>query len=173
MTLVDQLSDTLYREQAVKKLDQLVANNDPFPVQRSQIYGLRQIARQQPGEIVNFADHQSSRAKRKQETASPKKRLELQDEIDFWSLVENLCSNPASDWSVPNEGDGHLPEELRNIPEKREGMTKEEQGSRNQLRNRRKEWLAQWNNTHVPAFFERFCTHALYRQGMAENARKE
>ena len=168
MTLVDRLSDTTYREQAVIQLDQLLANNDLFPMERAQIYGLRQIARQQPGKVGEFADHQRERAQRKHGNASDRAKLRLQAEIDFWDLVSALCGK-STDWSVRKEGKGHLPEELRNIPEKQKGMTKEDQGRRNQLRSQQQEWLRQWDNEHVPAFFERFCTHALFRLGMAGN----
>ena len=170
MTLVDQLSDTVYREQAVKQLDQLLTGNERFPVEPSQIYGLRQIARQQPGKVQDFADHQRERAQRKLVNASEMAQPKLQAEIDFWTLVSALCSESA-DWSVHEEGKGRLPEELRNIPEPWPGMTNEDRRHRNQLRDQRRGWLRDWDNEHIPAFFERFCTHALYRQGMAENAR--
>ena len=159
MTLVDQLSDTTYREQAAKQLDQLLASHDRFPVETAQIYGLRQIARQQPGKVDEFAKHQHERAQSKRR---------LQAEIDFWTLVSTLCSETA-DWSVHEEGKKHLPEELRNIPEAWPGMTNEDRSRRNQRRRQRQEWLRQWDNAHIPAFFERFCTHALYRRGTSGN----
>lgn len=171
MTLVDQLSDTLYREQAVKQLDRLLAGHKELPVKAAQIYGLRQIARQQPGKVKTFANHQRERVQKRHDKGSAKS----QAEIDFWTLVSNLCSeaNESTDWSVREEGNRHLPEELRNIPERQEAKTNEDRSKHNQLRNQRREWLSQWNNEHIPAFFERFCTHALYRAGTAEKVRKE
>ena len=70
--LVDLLSDTVYREQAVKRLDCLLGASEKFPVQKAQLYGLRQIARQEPTKVRTFANCQRERAKRKAE-------------IDFWS----------------------------------------------------------------------------------------
>lgn len=170
MRCVDLLSDTTYCEQAIKQLDQLLGNSNKFPVKPAQIYGLRQIARQQPRKVESFADHQRERTRRKLENASERARPGLQAEIDFWTLVSDLCGDSALDWSVHKEGRAHLPAELQNIPAKWKGMTHEEQRHRNKLNKRQKEWLGQWTNEHIPAFFERFCTHALYRIGMAENS---
>ena len=173
MTCVDLLSDTTYCEQAVQQLDRLLGDMNQFPVKRTQIYGLRQIAQQQPREIQRFANHQRERAERKQKNASERTRLKLQAEIDFWTLVANLCSNSTSNWSVEEEGRTHLPEELQNIPARRKGMSHEEQRQRNELNRRQRELLEQWANEHIPAFFERFCTHALYRLGKQKNSEKE
>ena len=169
MTWVDLLSDTTYREQAIEQLDRQLDDAEKFPVKRSQIYGLRQIARQQPGKVEAFAKHQKNRACRKYDNASEKAKPGLQAEINFWELAIDLCSDSASDWSVPKEGRDYLPPELQEIPERQPGMTHEEQRHRNELRRRQREWLEQWKTDHIPAFFERFCTHYLYRQGMAEN----
>ena len=172
MTLVDLLSDTTYRQQAKDQLDKQLDNGNQFPVKRAQIYGLRQIARQQPREVKTFANHQRERARRKEENASERAKPALRAEIEFWTLMANLCSDSTSDWSVNKEGHPHLPVELReeNIPKKRPGMTHEEQRDRNERRRQKREWLEQWENEHIPAFFERFCTHALYRLGLAENS---
>ncbi len=173
MTCVDLLSDTIYCEQAVKQLDQLLellGDSNRFPVDRAQIYGLRQIARQQPGKVKDFANYQRERAQRKQEDASENGKAKFQPKIEFWTLVSCLCKDSNSNWSVQDEGRAHLPVELRNIPAKQKGMTHEEQSLGNELRKSQREWLEQWNNEHIPAFFERFCTHALYRMGMQENS---
>lgn len=164
MSYVNLLSDTTYREQAVKQLDKLLHGASKFPVESSQIYGLRQISRQQPDKVLDFARHQHERAE----------KLGKQDEVGFWQLVEKLCdrSTTATDWSVDKEGHTYLPEELRseNIPPRRQGMTQEEQRQRNELRNNQRTWLNQWANEHIPAFFERFCTHCLYRKVMIETS---
>lgn len=143
MTIVDRLSDTVYRDQACKQLDALLREPQEFPVRRTQIYGLRQIARQQPLKVKNFAEHQRERADRKNR----------QSEVSFWKLVERLCDSPNG-WSIRVEGTKHEPPELR-------GKTKR----------RQREWWNEWKKTHIPAFFERFCTHALYRLGVEENER--
>jgi hypothetical protein len=165
MKLVDQLSDTIYREQAIEQLEHLLTENDQFPVKTTQIYGLRQVARQQPGKVEEFANHQRDRAQRKRDNASEKAKAKFQAEINFWTRVSALCSD-STDWSVHEEGKGHLPEELRNIPETWTGMTHEDRSHRNQLLKQRQKWLSQWGEEHIPAFFERFCTHALYCRSM-------
>lgn len=176
MTIVDRLSDTVYRDQAREQLDALLRElqgylqeNYRFPVKRTQLYGLRQIARQQPKQVKNFARHQRERAERKHEGASERAKPSLESEIKFWKLVESLCDS-HTDWSVHVEGARHAPPELReeNIPPRRPGMTDAERRDRNQLRQRLREWNDRWEKTHVPAFFERFCTHALYRLKMSE-----
>ena len=153
MTCVDLLSDTTYCEQAVQQLDQLLGDSDQFPVKRTQIYGLRQIAHQEPKAVQGFANHQRERAQRKQENASENTKSRYQPEIDFWTLVTSLCNNSTSNWSVEEEGRTHLPEELQNIPARRKGMTHEEQRQRNELNRRQRELLEQWANEHIPAFF--------------------
>ena len=168
MTILDLLSDTTYRDQAVKELHPLVQNATEFPVETSQIHGLREIARQQPASVSGFARHQKERAERKYEIASEMTKLKLEAEIAFWTLVINLCSSPTSDWSVLKEGHAHLPEELceENIPKKRPGMTPEERTHCNTLKERQREWLNRWTNEHIPVFFQRFCTQCLYRKAL-------
>ncbi len=160
MTCVDLLSDTTYPQQAVKQLHQLLSNASEFPVESSQIYGLRQIARQQPDKVLDFARHQSDRAE----------KLNHQAEVGFWELVAKLCNPSTSEWSVYTEGRTYLPEDIRDehIPQRQPGMTQEEQRNRNELRTRQRKWLDQWANEHIPAFFERFCTQCLYRKAMIE-----
>ena len=170
MTLVDLLSDTVYRDQAVRELHPLVQNAVEFPVEASQIHGLREIARQQPAKVSEFARHQKERAERKYEIASETTKLKLEAEIAFWTLVINLCGVPTSDWSVRKEGRDRLPEELReeNIPARQSDMTQAERTHRNTLKKRQGEWLNQWTNEHIPAFFQRFCTQCLYRKSLIE-----
>ena len=161
MTLIDFLSDTVYRQQAVKQLRQLLGKNKKFPVEPSQIHGLRQIARQEPGRVKGFADHQRKRAERKRETASVNAQQRLESEIDFWTLVVNLCNGTTSAWSVIQERDSRIPVDLQNKPD----MSRRERG---EIRERRDEWCKRWDNEHIPAFFERFCTHCLFCIAKAE-----
>ena len=165
MTEVDRLSDTVYRKQACEQLDGLLGKSERFPVERSQIYGLRQVARQQPGKVKEFAQHQSRRAERRH-------RPGLQEEVGFWSLVDHLCDS-SSDWSVRSEGLAHAPSDIReeNIPKKNECKTDADRRHRNRLRMRQRDWLDRWTGEHVPAFFERFCTHALYLRETLGNHR--
>ena len=62
---------------------------------------------------------------------------------NFWDEVINRCSDLTPEWYVRRESQCHLPKDL----------TKRQQ----------KEWLERWEQEHVPAFFERFCTHCLFR----------
>ena len=161
MTSVDLLSDTTYRQQAVKQLSQLLGNASEFPVDSTQIYGLRQIARQQPDKVADFAKHQKERAERKYETASVNAQQKLKSEIEFWTLVADLCNNRTTNWSVIRERDSHIPADLQN----RSDMSRRE---RRELGERRDKWGEQWDNEHIPAFFERFCTHCLFCIAKAE-----
>lgn len=177
---LDLLSDTVYREQAAEQLDGFLGNCKKFPVKKSQIYGLRMIARQQPGQVGKFAGSQGQRANRKLKMKGEKGDHRIEAEILFWKLVANLCGDldanrPDIEWSVVKAGIDHLPTDLHedNIPEKRPGMTADERQRRNELRRKRKEWLARWSEAHFPAFIERFCTHALFRSKQLENVGSE
>ena len=103
MNYLDLLSDTTYRQKAIRYLNQLLCHVERFPVKKSQIYGLRQIARQQPGVLKVFAQHQGERALRKQSKASNLQTLKnLQAEIDFWILVFDLCGDKEVGYSKFN-----------------------------------------------------------------------
>ena len=119
MTLVHLLSDTVYCQQAVKQLHQLLGNDNQFPVEPSQIYGLRQIARQEPERIGQFANHQGNRAQSRYD-AEDRKRQPNRDvlqkwetEVNFWTLVTNLCGDSPDHWSVRRKGRCYLPGELQ------------------------------------------------------------
>ncbi len=166
MTTLDVLSDTVYREQANMYLDQLIGKtiDGKLPVKKTQIYGLREIARKQPHRVIGYAKHQRDRAETQIENCSRHVRPKLQNESDFWKMVESLCISLTS-WSVRSEGIQHLPSEIceSSIPQNITGMTQADRAKRKQLKQRQKEFLDRWTEQHVPAFFERFCTHALYR----------
>ena len=156
MNIADLLSDTVYREQACKCLDDMIRGCKRFPITKAQIYGLRQIAGQQPWEIKDYAERQRSRAARQEST-------HVHEEVAFWTLVGDVCDS-MSRWSTRKEGLKHAPECLReeNIPARRDVRTNEERSRRNELKARQQQWLVHWEKEHVPAFFDRFCTHALY-----------
>ena len=179
MTLVDLLSDTVYRQQTVKQLHQLLGNDNQFPVEPSQIHGLRQIARQEPEKIGGFATHQRQRAQSRYDAEDERSnsRAEVlrkwKTEINFWSLVANLCGDSSDRWSVKREGRSYLPQELRNDNLREvQGATQQErqqiQQHNNRIKREQREWLKEWDNEHIPAFFERFCTHCLYCIAKAE-----
>lgn len=147
MTIVDLLSDTVYRDQARDQLDSLLEKIGRVPVKSAQIYGLRQIARQQPLKVKEFAQRQRERAERRNPNAS---EIRL-----WWSLVEQLCES-TTDWSVRKEVLKFAPEDFMN-----------------QTKRRQREWLDEQKKTHRPALFERFCTHALYRMAESETNRED
>ena len=166
MTTVDLLSDTVYREQACKFLDHMIRGSTKLHVKKAQLYGLRQIAGQQPWEVKDFAERQRSRAERRASA-------HVHEEVAFWTLVSDVCDS-TSKWSVRKEGLKHAPECLReeNIPARSDVRTNEERSRRNELKTRQRQWLAHWDKEHVPAFFDRFCTHALYLLGMSQEQRR-
>ena len=179
MTLVDLLSDTVYRQQAIKQLHQLLGSNNQFPVKSTQIHGLRQIARQEPERIGDFAAHQGLRAQNRYEAEDEKSNpraevlREWKTEISFWTLVSNLCGDSPDRWTVKREGRTYLPQDLRNDNLREvQGATQQEkqqiQQHNNKIKKGQREWLKKWDNEHIPAFFERFCTHCLYCIAKAE-----
>lgn len=133
MTDLNLLSDTVYRDKAMKFLQ-----DSSLPVSTTQIKGLRQIAQHQPSKVQRFAQHQKTRADKK----------DKQDESAFWQLVSNLCGDNAAriDWSLRIEAEKRMPEHL--------------------TKNERRSWLEKWNEDHIPVFFQRFCTHYLYRKSL-------
>ena len=173
--LLDQLSDTMYREMAERILDGFIDQygENARSMSRSQIHGLRQIAIQQPREIKSFADHQRERIEKKLETAGSGSRPKLEAQRAFWKLVADLCDPGKLDWSPASEAESWMPAELKesNIPAKSECNSNEERSRRKQLKARQKQWLEAWNADHVPAFFQRFCTHYLYHLGKFESPR--
>lgn len=169
-TVLEQLSDTTYRDKAIELVNVYVAENTT-PVTRSQIHGLRQIAIQQHGAIKSFADHQRERIEKKLETAGANARPKLESQAAFWKLVADLCDPNKLPWSPASEADARMPSHLResNIPAKTDCKTNDERGQRKKLKAEQKQWLEAWNADHVPAFFQRFCAHYLYYLGKSDS----
>lgn len=151
MMNMDLLSDTVYRNKAMEVLQQ-----SSLPVSITQIKGLRQIAQHQPSKIQDFAQNQKTRADKKGRD----------DESTFWQLVIDLCSDSTErvDWSLRIAAESDLPMHLhlKNIPSKQDCKTQADRTRRNQLMRERNAWLKKWDTNHIPAFFQRFCTHYLY-----------
>ena len=170
MTRLDVLSDTIYRHQAIVQLDRLLEAGDSFPIERTQVYGLRQISRQQPLKVSNFAEKQRTRVERKMENTKvgTPSYHRMEDEVRFWKLVTDLCdSSPSNqDWTLGQTAGSHLPPELNQVPDRQKGMTHEDRTRRNQLKKEKREWEQAWYEAHIPAFFERFCTHYLFRMAL-------
>ena len=139
-----------------------------IPVEVTQIHGLRQIARQQPGKVFRFARHQRDRAKKR---GRP-------EQTEFWSLVDYLCSGPTGQsgwssegWSLHEEACKGLPEELRNLPSRQDMKTNEDRQRRNRMKSKQEELVKEWMDKGVPAFFERFCSECLYRRAKMNRQR--
>ncbi|GIW92211.1 MAG: hypothetical protein KatS3mg110_0252 [Pirellulaceae bacterium] len=167
---VDLLSDTVYRDQAMAIVQEFVRQHGT-PVKRSQIHGLRQISLQEPLSVKSFADHQRQRVEKKLETTRGPTASRLEAEKEFWKLVSDLSSATSASWSVVQEAEHYAPEYLReqNIPSKAPSATPEERQQRNRLLAERKTWMERWLETHIPAFFQRFCTEYLYYLALEEN----
>ena len=155
MTELDVLSDTVYRKKAME-----VLQRSALPVSTTQIKGLRQIAQHQPRQVQSFAEHQKTRADKKRRS----------EEGAFWQLVIALCSDNAAqgDWSLHKEAESDMPAHLKNIPDRTDCKTLEERTQRNQRVSERRAWLEKWNADHIPAFFQRFCTHYLYLKARSQ-----
>uniref|UniRef100_A0A7C2C4U7 Uncharacterized protein n=1 Tax=Thermus islandicus TaxID=540988 RepID=A0A7C2C4U7_9DEIN len=119
--------------------------SDDWPIARSQISGLRQIALNEPRQVAAFAEHQRQKAEAKHKTTKKEERqAELEAEIAFWELIKQLCDGkpPKVPWSLTQARDKALPAELQ---EERQPpgakLTKEQQEARKQKQAQRESWL--------------------------------
>lgn len=74
---------------------------------------------------------------------------------------------------MKREGRTYLPEELhdenlREVQGATPQETQQNQQHNNRIRTGQRKWLGEWNNEHIPAFFDRFCTHCFYCIAKAE-----
>jgi hypothetical protein len=181
-------ADTELGERAIQAVELYVRQHadssyrtpDDWPVHRSQIMGLRQIALNEPLQVSSFAEKQRQKAEARLETmTNEKKRQELESEIAFWELIKNLCEGkpPKVPWSLSQAREQALPAELQEEKQPSGAkLTKEQQEARKQQREERERWLRQWALDHYPAFFQRFCAHYLYtlaRRTPAQRSREE
>jgi len=154
-------------EQYVKKYaESSYRSSDDWPIARSQISGLRQIVLREPEQLKGFANHQRQKAEaRLAATTNEKRQDELQAEIAFWVLIENLCDGkpPRIPWSLAQAREQAVPAELQEekLPAGAQ-LTKDQQAVRKEKQERRKRWVQEWNREYFPAFFRRFCAHYLY-----------
>ena len=166
MTDMDLLSDTVFPGEARKAVDTVLKVCGAIPVADTQLYGLRQAARQQPGKVPQFARKQRDRAEKRNNS----------DETTFWSLVGYLCSGSTSQsgwssegWSLDEEARRRLPEELHHLPSRQDMKTNEERQRRNQMASEQTRLLNEWKAQGIPAFFERFCAHCLYQRALTNS----
>jgi hypothetical protein len=140
-------------------------NNDDFPVTRTQISGLLQIARNEPGKIAYFAEKQRAKVEARLQSRNRPDQL-LVAQRDFWNLVYQVCTGritfPNFNWSLPAERDKAMPGELLGT-EQHTGKTAPEQaGAKKRVQEERQRWQHQWDQQHYPIFFQRFCSHYVY-----------
>jgi len=167
-------ADTDFGERAILEVEQYVKKHaapqysgpEEWPIARSQISGLRQIAMREPEQLKDFAEHQRQKvAARLEATTKEERKQELLGEIAFWELIKNLCDGkpPKTHWSLAQAREQALPPELQEekLPAGAQ-LTKEQQQARKEKQERRKQWLRQWNRDYYAAFFQRFCAHYLY-----------
>jgi hypothetical protein len=141
MTDFDALSDTLFREQAEKRLNAFVAEHDlpAKKITRSQIAGLLHVARQQPLKVSEFAKDKADRCKKRGDEAG------VRPETQFWYLISELVEPRPNrdDWSLRGEASGRTPGEC-------------------QSRNEKRAFVNSWLTSAVPLFFQQFVAHHQY-----------
>ncbi|MBA2224966.1 MAG: hypothetical protein WHU94_15960 [Thermogemmata sp.] len=184
MLEIDIAADTELGQQAKVAVEQYLRqhgeesyrSSDDWPIARSQISGLRQIAMNEPRQVAAFAEHQRKKAEAKLETTTKEeRRSELEAEIAFWDLIKGLCDGkqPRVPWSLTQARDQALPAELQEEKQPPGAkLTKEQQEARKQKREERERWLRQWESEHYPVFFQRFCAHYLYEMARRTQSEK-
>ncbi|MDW8266678.1 MAG: hypothetical protein RMJ52_15250 [Gemmataceae bacterium] len=156
--------DTDLRDRAVEAVKEFVKKHGT-PVSRTQIAGLLQIAGNEPGLISRYAGNQKERAEKRligMKEGDNKTRLE--NEVDFWKLVVDLCVGKGSqhDWSLAQECEKQMPDHLKNLV-KPHATDKSGRETYNRLMAERNQYEKQWNRDHYPSFFRHFCAEYLYR----------
>lgn len=168
MTDMDLLADTVFPGEARRVVESVVKICGDIPVEATQIHGLRQIARQQPHKVSQFAHKQRARAEKRPNS----------EVTEFWSLVGYLCDGStgqsgwfAEGWSLHEEACKVLPAELRNLPSRQDMKTNEDRQRRNRMAREQARLIKDWNAKGIPAFFERFCAECICRRAMINRQR--
>jgi hypothetical protein len=163
-------ADTDLRERAVAAVDSFVEKHG-CPVARAQIAGLRQVAANEPGELVDFAENQRRRADARMQLARGDRQEHFAAEASFWELVRALCNGtaPKYPWSLTQARDQALPAGLR-VEKQPPGarLSKEEHAAIKERKDRRDAWHRRWESGRYAAFFQRFCAHYLYHLARQE-----
>ncbi len=171
---IDISADTELGQRAIDAVDNYVRDNaagpfqkaDDWPIARTQIAGLRQIAVNEPVKVGEFAEHQRTKAQAKLDTTkNVERQRDLEAIIAFWVLVRGLCEGkpPKFSWSLTQMRDQVLPADLQDDKHPPGAqLTKEQQAARKGKREHRERWERQWGLDHYAAFFQRFCGHYLY-----------
>jgi hypothetical protein len=133
MTELDIEIDDELRRQAIAAAERCVRLHG-CTVGPTQINGLRQVARMQPGEVSNYAAKQKLRSQKRSQNETDRHA----HEAGFWDQVWKLCNSGRTkdfDWTLKTaQADA--------------GVAKDAQ--------------KQWVNDRYPPFFQAFCIHYLY-----------
>lgn len=156
MNQVNVRADTELRDRAIEAVESFVAQYD-YPVSRSQITHLRQIAANEPAFLIEYANHQQSRvSKQLASVTGTTKRHKLESEKAFWELIKTLCIGrpPTFSWSLLQAQELLLPTKLRISPlPSGAKLARTEQESRKQAIEKVKRWKQEWDKAHFPLFF--------------------
>jgi hypothetical protein len=157
--------DTELRDRAVKAAEEFTATKG-YPVSRTQIAGLLQIAGNEPHLISKFAGNQKERAQKRLTGMrdNDPKAGRFGDEIDFWTLVVDLCAGKGAqrDWSLARQCESEIPAEMQ-CKKPHPSAPREERDNYQRTKLNQEAWVRQWNRDHYPAYFRHFCAQYLYR----------
>lgn len=156
--------DTDLRDRAIVAVEKFVSTHGT-PVSRSQIAGLLQIASNEPDLISKYAGNQKERAEKRligMKEGVNKTRLE--NEVDFWKLVVDLCAGKGAQhaWSLVKQCESEIPTELQS-KKPHPSAPRDERDSYQRTKSKQDAWVRQWNRNHYPGFFRHFCAEYLYR----------
>jgi hypothetical protein len=168
MPELDIVADTELRERAIAAAADFVRHHG-YPVARSQIAGLLQIAGNEPGRLSDFCGKQRERALRRKETTTRAERqAHYQAEADFWSLVQQLAAGVGAKvpWSLRKLRDSAArPADCTVTPlEAGAKLTREQQAARKETERRARHWEQEWDRDHYPIFVRHFCAEYLHHK---------
>lgn len=166
--------DTTLRDRAIEAVKKFVATHGT-PVSRTQIAGLLQIAGNEPGLISRYAGNQKERAENRLEGMKDgDNRTRLENEVDFWKLVVDLCAGKGGQhaWSLAQEYEKQMPDHLKNLV-KPHPTDKSGREIYNRVMTERNQREKQWNRDHYPGFFRHFCAEYLYRMPLEQGNRHD
>jgi hypothetical protein len=144
-----------------------VEKEDEWPISRSQIAGLRQIASIEPSKVKEFADNQRTKAANRLEgTTREDKKRKLENEVNFWLLVKALCDGgpAARGFSLADLRKQAVRERYpdESLPPGAQ-LTAAQQAERKAQKDERLRWERDWDHGGFSTFFQRFCAELVFR----------
>jgi len=167
MTTYDrqQLAETILRDQAIVAVEKLVAEGlvEEKKLGRTQLKHLQQVARDRPDQVRPYARHQLEKIP----TDKHKNHVGVDAKIaNFWQVVSGCVetSGNRDAWSLSQQAKTYFPAELNVLDQPLpNGASIEQRQQRNKLNKTKSEFLKDWDDWAVPAFFDFFCIEYLYR----------